>query len=429
MKRKGRKERWFGVAAFIGAVLLVGGCATTGGSESAEKVDGSGSEPKKEKVEIDPMLIRGGKGKKPPKTVDSKDVFDKAYEAYSARRYEEAVAHYEMIVRYFDESRFFRPALYNGGLAYEKLERWESAARMYRRIIEEFPKEKDTTDAYYRLAQVYKQQGRHQEIVELMTQAMLRDDLSTFDRVEAHTRRSNALIEVGELEDAEQGFSNLLKINREAAADERLPSNSRYIVQAYFGLGKIYQKRQSQIQLTLPPETMGDDLEKKGELLLRAQHYFLKALRQHHPHWSVASGYMIGRLYEDFYSDIFSAEVPEDLTKEQVAMYFEELRSKIRPLMKRAIKVYKKNLSLSRRIGETTDNNKWVAETSEALQRMKAYLNNPVTQKQAEQLALKGQDFRVLWRPYELAGEAVDEAVTRAVDEIEKSSASASSGE
>jgi tetratricopeptide (TPR) repeat protein len=400
----------------VGLALLLGGCATTGGAggSGAEKAAG---ETKTEKVNVDPMLVRGGEGVEGEKTLDSKDVFDRAYEAYSARRFEKAAKHYRLVVKHFPDSRFYYSALYNGGLAFEKVKRWESAAEMYRRLIDEFPKKEDTKDAYYRLARVYQELGGHQKIVELMTEVLLRDGLSTFDRIEAYTHRSKALLELGELEDAKNGYNNLLKLNRQAPSAERLPSDSRYISQAYFGLGKVYHRKQSAISLKLPPKAMGEDLDKKGKLLLEAQKYYLQALRQHHPEWSVAAGYMIGRLYEDFYSEIFSAEIPKELTEEHIAMYFEELRKQIRPLMKRAIDVYEKNLSLSRRIGETPENNKWVAETSESMERMKEYLNNPVTQKRAQKMVREGRDFRDLWEPWEEAEDRVHRAIQQASEE------------
>lgn len=397
------------------------GCATTSsGEEDVKELDGQpGETPEDDKgeVSLDPMLVRGGDEEGPGKTVDSKDVFEKAYEAYSDRRYEDAVEHYETIIEYFDESRFYRPALYNGGLAYEKLGRWEDAARMYRTIIEEFPKRENTTDAYYRLAQVYDGQGRYRKVVDLMTKVMLRDDVGTFDRIEAHTRRSNALLEIGNLKEAGEGFRTVLELNREAERDEKLPKDSRYIVQTYYGLGQVYQRRQSEIALELPTDKMGDDLERKADLLLKSQQYYLKGLRQKHPKWSVASGYQIGRLYEDFYSDIFAAEIPEDMTDEQVAMYFDTLRERLRPVMERAIGVYEKNLALSRRMGETPENNPWVAETAESLRRMKEFLNDPATRERAQELVRQGKDFRALWRPWDTArdrvGSAVDEAKKR----------------
>lgn len=396
-------------------------CATSGArqdgapttSETAKNGD-----VKSERIEADPMLVKAGVDGKPAESIDSREVFQKAYSAYSARQYEEAAQHYEVIVKYFEDSRFFQPSLYNGGLAYEKLERWKDAARFYRKIVQNYPGEDDTTDAYYRLAEAYQHLGEHRKIVELMTRAMLRDGLSTFDRIEAHVRRANALLEVGKLSDAGESYRSVLKLNQRAPAEERLQTDARYIVRAYFGLGKVYHRKSSEITLTLPPESMGQDLEEKAQLLLRAQKHYLDALRQHHPHWSVAAGFMIGQLYEDFYSDIYAAEIPDDLTEKQVHLYFEELRGRIDPLMKRAIKVYKKNLSLSKRIGQTADSNEWVEQTEESLRRMQAFLNDPKVQRRAEKLAFEGRDFRTLWQPVEMAVDTVDGAVTKAMEKV-----------
>ncbi|GEM_PF-761287 len=409
----GRVPRCLAAACLMVALSVTAGCATSQGAEGESEAS------KTSRIQGDPMLFKANK-KGSVESIDSKEVFDKAYEAYSDRRYEEAAKHYEAVIQYFDESRFYQPALYNGGLAYEKLGRWEHAAELYRKIIEEFPDREDTSDAYYRLAEVYGEMGRHQEVVETMTEVLLREGMDSFDRIEAHSRRGEALVELGEVAEAEDEFRSVIDINKRAPADVRLPSDSRFIVKAYFGLGKVFHQRVSRIKLTLPTETMGKDLKEKAELLMRAQSNYLAALRQHHPHWSVASGYMIGQLYEDFYSDIYAAEIPADLNEEQVHMYFEELRSKIQPLMKKAIDVYEKNLSLSRRIGETEDNNRWVRETSESLERMKAFMNDPKVQRRAEKLALKGRDFRVIWQPYEMAVELVDSAVTDAMEQVKK---------
>jgi len=423
MRTNGFRRALRGVAAVL-AVAALGGCATgTSADEEVETLDGRSGEESSEdgeggdgEVSLDPMLVRGSDAEGPGETVDSNEVFEKAYEAYSDRRYEDAVEHYETIVQYFDESRFYRPSLYNGGLSYEKLERWEAAARMYRTIIEEFPDDSSTNDAYYRLAEVYKNQGRHGRIAELMTEVMLREGVETFDRIEAHTRRSEALLEVGNLEEAEQGFRTVLELNREAEPDQRLPKDSRYICKAYLGLGEVFKRRQSAIVLELPTEKMGDDLERKADLLLEAQTHYLRALRQRHPKWSVAAGYQIGRLYEDFYSDIFAAEIPDDLSDEQVAMYFDTLRERLRPVMERAIEVYEKNLSLSERMGETPEENRWVAETAESLRRMREFLNDPATRERAEELVREGRDFRALWRPWKTARERVESAVDEAAD-------------
>ena len=394
----------------LATLSLAAGCAT--GSAA-----GSGGPTPTEEVTLDPMLIRPGVDG-PSQALDAGEVFQRAYTSFSARRFEEAAADYELIIRYFPDSRFLLPSLYNAGLAYEKLERWEDAARNYQLIIERFPDHEDTTDAYYRLAQAREQLEQWPEVVELMTQVLLRDGLSNFDRVESHVRRANALAKMGHYEEAADGYRTVLEINEKASPDERIAENSHFIVQTYFGLGEVYHQQVLQIPLRLPPERMGEDLQEKADLFMTAQANYIRALGFHHPQWSMAAGYMIGRLYEDFYTDIFSAELPEGLTDDQLALYFEELRTHIRPLMERAVQVYEKNLSLSERIGASARDNEWVASSTRNLQRLEAYLNDPATQRRAERFVAKGLPFEAMWDPILVARDAVDVARRQALQRI-----------
>jgi hypothetical protein len=97
--------------------------------------------------------------------------------------------------------------------------------------------------------------------------------------------------------------------------------------------------------------------------------------------------------------------------------YFEELRRQIKPLMERAIQVYKKNLSLSRRMGTAVDA-AWIEETEERLGRLQAYLKDPFTQRRAEQYVVQGRPFGDLWDPYFLAIDHVGEALRRSQDTV-----------
>ena len=404
---------WRARAAQLALIALVG-AGSVACSTSKGKADGMGEvteDPPVQRLDLDPMLIQAGAGEEEARTLNADEVFEQAYRAYSARRYEEALEHYATIIKYFPESRFFLPSLFNSGLAHEKLERWEPAAASYRTILERFPARKDAKDAYYRLARVLEEQGEHQEIMDLMTEVMLRPDLEHFDRMEAHVRRSDALVELGYNKEAEDGYRTMLQLNREAPPGTRLAENTRFIVQGQFGLGRALHGQVAAIPLELPTEKMGEDLERKAQLFLSAQSAYIRALRVHHPKWSVAAGYMIGRLYEDFYLDILSAEIPDGLTDEQVALYFEELRKQLRPLMVRAIQVYEKNLSLSKRIKVSPEANEWADASDMHLHRLKAYLDDPFTQRRAERLVIQGRPLDELWDPQLMANDVVDEAL------------------
>ena len=407
--------RFAGATALAGVMLFGSACSTTSGATL------DGSKTPEERLELDPMLIRAGADGE-GETIDVTEVFKMAYEAYSGRRYEKAAKHYVLVVEYFKDSEYYLPALYNAGLSYEKLERWEQAAKYYQQIIEEQPDKKDAKDAFYRLANAYDKMGEHQKVVDLMTEVLLREKLSNFDRAEAYVRRSNSLLELEHWKEAQHGYETMLELNEKAKPTQRLASDSHLVVQAYFGLGRSYHARVREIRLVLPTERMGEDLKEKGHLFTRAQLYYLDALRQHHPQWSMAAGYMIGKLYEDFYTDIFNAEIPKDLDEEHVALYFEELRKQIRPLMERAIQVYEKNLSLSRRIGTGEEHNRWVAQTSMKLERLRNFLDDPITQRRAEMLVAHGHQVTNPWDPHKTAVDLVDVAVKEASEEaIQKS--------
>jgi tetratricopeptide (TPR) repeat protein len=418
-QRVGARMRDFGhgawrlaaTSALAGMMLFGSACSTTSGAKNLD-----GATTLEERIELDPMLIRAGLDGE-GETIEVGEVFKLAYEAYSKRRYEEAAKHYELVVEYFPDSRFYLPATYNAGLSYEKLERWEPSAKYYRRIIEEYPDKKDAKDAYYRLANAYEKMQAHQKVVDLMTEVLLRKKLSNFDRIEAYVRRSNALLELEHWTEAEQGFETLLEINQKAAATQRLAPDSHLIVQAHFGIGRSYHARVHEIRLVLPTERMGEDLKKKGQLFTAAQASYIEALRHHHPQWSMAAGYMIGKLYEDFYTDIFNAEIPADLDEEHVALYFEELRKHIRPLMERAVQVYEKNLSLSRRMSAANQDNAWVAQTSIKLERLRSFLDDPITQRRAEKLVARGHKVTNPWDPHATALDLVDVAVQEAAED------------
>ncbi len=413
-----RTARW--IKLTLAALVSTSMLACTSGKNKADEM-GTLAEQPTQRLDLDPMLIQASPDGQEASALNADEVFQKAYRAYAGRRYEEALTHYATIIKYVPDSRFFLPSLFNAGLANEKLERWEPAAAHYRTILEKFPTRKDAKDAYFRLAHVYEELGEWQKISQLMTEVMLRPDLEHFDRMEAHVRRSSALIETGQYKEAEDGFQAMLQLNREAAPTQRLEETAEFIVRAEFGLGRALHLQVMNIPLVLPTEKMGEDLEVKAKLFIRAQGAYIRALRVHHPQWSVASGFMIGRLYEDFYLDILSAEIPNDLSDEQVALYFDELRKQLRPLMVRAIQVYEKNLSLAKRIpGQANKTNEWAAATDVHLTRLKAYLDDPFTQKRAERLVIQGRPLEQLWDPQLMAIDVVEEALENAREENDK---------
>ncbi|MFT5435049.1 MAG: hypothetical protein ACI9OJ_005766, partial [Myxococcota bacterium] len=127
------------------------------------------------------------------------------------------------------------------------------------------------------------------------------------------------------------------------------------------------------IRFRLPVETMKRDLTDKSSFFLKGQSAYLRCVRLQNQHWSVAAGYRLGKLYEDFYSDMMEAEVPSELDDEDKKVYYDELKKHVRPLVVRAIEIYERNLGMSDRLGTGGD---WAKKTQASLDRMRNILRH-----------------------------------------------------
>jgi hypothetical protein len=83
--------------------------------------------------------------------------------------------------------------------------------------------------------------------------------------------------------------------------------------------------------------------------------------------------------------------------------------------MERAVQVYQKNLSLSKRIVRQQDN-EWVSETEKHLGRLKAYLDDPETQRRAERFVMHGRDLSLMWEPLGYAQDGISRSLEQATE-------------
>lgn len=410
------------------AVLIVSlagwltGCAAF---QSRDDDPVGGDEQSATHIESDPILIRATQDGDEVITeyIDAQDAFQRAFQDYQARRYEDALANYQILIEHFPGSRFHLPSLYNGGLASEQLELWRDAITYYRRILDEYPDSSEALNARFRLANALFEVEDFRAVEELLMEILLSDDnLAHFDRIEAHVRRGQALLRLDELSDAENSFRNVLTLNHNADPADRLADDNRFLVQTHFGLGQVHHARMLRVHLVLPTERMAQDISTKVEHALSAQAAYGRALRLHHPYWSVAAGYKIGLLYEDFYLDVFTAEIPEGLTDEQLSIYFQELRNQAQALMDRALHIYERNLSYSRRIADG-EADEWIDATALHMSRLRSFLEDPRVQRRAEELVISGGDLRDLWDTgyyaRQIASDAIDEALIE-IGQIER---------
>lgn len=303
-------------------------------------------------------------------TLDPDVLFKEAARLYEQKQYGESVAKYRVFLQEFPQDKAAPLAAFNCGLGLEELERWEDALAMYQQANAAFTKDGDKVDALFRMGNCYEKLERWTEMEDTF-EAVLASKLSVIDRAEAWARRGWAWQNLDELTQAERAYKECLKVYNDNL-HLRVFDGSYWISMAQFQLGEIYRSLFDGIAFRLPVERMERDLEDKSNLFLKAQAAYLRTVRLHNPQWSLAAGFRLGAMYEDFYVDMVEAEYPAELADEEVALYFSELKKNILPLVHRAVEIYERNLAQSERTGAR--GTEWAQKTQKHLDHLRGLL-------------------------------------------------------
>lgn len=318
---------------------------------------------------LDPMILkRDPRGK--VVVLEPRPVFRKATEDYQRGKYAEAIRQFMDVADEFPDSPFAPHALFNAGLANIRLERWAAGRVTLDRAVAAMKGTKDEWDARFQRALCLEKLKAWRPLKRESALLARRKGTHITLRVESLCRIGIAHYELEELAEAEQAFEEALEGYRQNMAVPTLKSSS-YVARAQYLIGEIYRGLFITIKFRLPVETMQRALQDKSSFFLKGQSAYLRAIRLQNDRWSVAAGYKLGRLYEDMYRDMMTAEVPDELDEEDRKVYFEELKKYVHPLVVRAVEVYERNLGMSDRMGSA---NEWSKKTQASLDRMREIL-------------------------------------------------------
>jgi tetratricopeptide (TPR) repeat protein len=292
--------------------------------------------------------------------------------AYAAGDYRNAARYFDRLVDFFPRSVHRRAALYSAGLAHQRLNKWELARERFAELSDPAKGTGDPLDAAFREAETLYHLARYPEAAAILEIIARRDDLPADKRIEAQVQHGVCLLEAGLSQPAEASLRTAVEMWN-GLADKR-DASDYFPAQAEFFLGEIYRLYYESI--VLEPlkgvDELAKDLEHKAELLLSAQGHYLRSIRIGNGYWATASGSQIGQLYENLYDQMVSSPAPPELKgPEEIEVYRQELRKKIRVLVTKAISIYERTLEAAERIGAQ---NPFVARTRESLKKMKELL-------------------------------------------------------
>ncbi|ATB28034.1 tetratricopeptide repeat protein [Melittangium boletus] len=351
-----RKWVWVGIVGLVG-------CRTTGSAGRDTP-----PEPTRQEVRFDGEMVTGD-----PElaSLNDEELFAAGTSAFAAKEYAQAVRHFERLVDFHPQSPHRTGALYQAGLAHERLEQWEDAAARFSQLADAQKGTGDALEAAFRLAETQYHLERYTDAARLLATLADREDLPVGRRLEAQVQRGVCELESGQPERAETTLRQALAVY-DALPDKDEVENY-YPAQAHFFVGELYRLRYAEVKLdpAKGADTLANDLNYKAELLLSAQGNYLRAIRVGNGHWATAAGTQIGALYEDLYDQLVNSPAPKELDAEQAEIYREELRKKVHVLLTKSIDVYERTLEAAERIGS---HNTFIDKTRQSLEKMKALL-------------------------------------------------------
>lgn len=332
------------------------------------------------------IASRGAGGETVVRVLSPDVLFDDANRLVRAGQCEDAVEHYDTLVREFPASRYVSASLYNAGLCLQELRAWERSVAHYEQLLTLRPGSADERHARLQLAEGLEVLERWEGAIANAESLLARPDLRAFERMEALARRARAVLGTGRLEDSARLAREALSYYRTRTGEETIP-DEYFAAMTYYVLAETMRLRGE--ALTFPASSalaQHDVLDRRATLLLDAQRTYFDAIRTTNAHWAAASGYRIGAMYRSFFDAITAAPVPPpsiEMTATQRAAYEESYRSQLRervlPLVRHAIRYWELTLTMVERTGVETE---WTARVQDDLEHTRSLVvaaSAPVT--------------------------------------------------
>ena len=325
--------------------------------------------PEARRVEItEPMVITAG----PPQEValgdlDDATLFDVGTRAFQAGDFERAALHFDRLWSSFPLSPLRGPALWNAGLAHERLSHDSLSLDRFAKYIWL----KNEPDAQLHAARAEFRLKLFPAAAQRLHELAARPGLPVLVKASAIVQEGVCRIEGGSRAEGEQllrAALDLYENDREEPVDPALPA------QAEFWLGEAFRgafREQKLDPLSMDEKGLADALERKAQFLLSAQGHYLRSIRRGDGEWATAAGYRIGEMYEEFHDQLLQAPLPRGLTGDQRALYQQLLRDKVRNLIEKAIRIYEQTLSTAQRVGAQSG---YLEKTQQALERLRKLL-------------------------------------------------------
>lgn len=358
------------------AFVLVSALGCGGASTAGTTMPGPASEP----IELDEVRItahRTGTGYD-FETYDAEGLFDEGSAALDAGDCDRASAAFGRVVEEFPTSRFVSAAYYNAGICLRTARRFSEAREWFAKLVTNLPESTDAKPASFLLTEMDVELERWQDVLNQADVLLARTDLVQDERLEAMTRKAQARFALGARDDAEREARAALTYYRTRPEDDPI-RDEYFVAAANYTLAECFRSRAAEV--TVPASgtaAQHDALERRAQFIVSAQTEYFNTIRYANASWSGAAGYRIGSMYDDLWTLIVRAPVPEperalrgEVLEAYRDEYIKELARTVEPLLRHAVRYWELTLLMMERTGVQGT---WADRTRADLDRVRARL-------------------------------------------------------
>jgi TolA-binding protein len=184
--------------------LLASLCVVTGCSHIRPVT----AEPEKHEVKFDEVLITGDLALE---KLNDEELFAAGTSFFASEDFAQAARYFGRLADFHPKSIHRRAALYNAGLALEKLKMWEDAHQRFQELSDPAKGTGDALDAAFRVAETLYHLARFEEAVVVLKTIGGREDLPLNKRMEARVQQGVCELENGQSDVAEATLRKVIE--------------------------------------------------------------------------------------------------------------------------------------------------------------------------------------------------------------------------
>ncbi|MCL2218583.1 MAG: tetratricopeptide repeat protein [Chitinispirillia bacterium] len=222
-----------------------------------------------------------------------------ASEAYQKlNQFDMAGKMFELIFERYRNDPQTPQALYNAGLIFEKGKHYHDAINVYGQLAQNYPNSEFAGEAFFAIGLCWEKLEEFGNMANSFTDYAQKYMNDRLKQVQALVKAGSAYYKLGNFKDAETNYNMAIRIYEQHAKTADIDVAN--VAQAYYGLGEIRYKKFADIKLDAANErAMGARMKEKTQAMAEPIQLFGKAVELGVEEWTMRSMYMIARAFYD----------------------------------------------------------------------------------------------------------------------------------